>query len=573
MGVFGDVWDWSKKAAGDAVGAVGDSLGRVTGADGGYERKEHKINADKFGNEHGSRTRDELIGARTHTAGRQAPQATAAQRSAIATYGGAQIANNERSADVRLGPAAQGSAVKGYAKESSAAQINRQDEEFRRGQTKLVGQLQEAAEGRGPSLATMQLRQATDRNVAQQMGASAALGGNSALALRNAANNTVTANRQAGIDSAHMKVQEQLAARQQLGSVLAEGRGQDINVNTSQAGFNQQTNLANQSAHNQFGLANMDAANQFGMKNMDALNQFALEQGRMTQQNQQFNAGQTNSTNVAQAGLLQQAGLASMDAYNTMYGQNFSADQSTRIANLDAKLKQGQLNDDQYRALLAMEMAQNEADRQAAMEYERMAAAQASDNNKSDERAYEASTQRQKDTASAVLDFFTAKGAASAAGGSKTSDEKSKADIKPMSSMPDRTAAPKGAVWSPELGHLASPSEATAARQSAHNDTNTEHAGDAKSKAFRTPEELAAMQPKSSEDDFRDKLSSLGSSGDKKKKASPEPMKQNGVPDFGSGGRASFAQYLSQYGNAVSDPGAKSDMRDLSRALKKKGGR
>lgn len=122
-------------------------------------------------------------------------------------------------------------------------------DQVRARQMTLADQLTAQAAGQGPSLATMQLQQATDRNLAQSMAAAASMrGASGGLGLRNLNQQQTALQGQAARDSAMARMQEQLSAREQLSGVLNGTRTQDIGLATSQAGLTQSANLANQQA-------------------------------------------------------------------------------------------------------------------------------------------------------------------------------------------------------------------------------------------------------------------------------------------------------------------------------------
>lgn len=100
--------------------------------------------------------------------------------------------------------------------------------EFREGQITLAQQLAQQAAGQGPSLANLQLQQATDRTLSQALAQQASAGLNPALAQRGLLQQTSQIGQQAAGQSAQLALQEQLAARQQLGGVLGAGRAGDV---------------------------------------------------------------------------------------------------------------------------------------------------------------------------------------------------------------------------------------------------------------------------------------------------------------------------------------------------------
>lgn len=146
------------------------------------------------------------------------------------------------------------------AKLGQAATINqKQQDQFRRGQLDLAYQLQQQAAGKGPSLAQSQLRQGTDRNLAQAMAMAGSGRGNSALQMRQLGQQRAMIGQQAGQQAADLRMQEQMAAQQQLAGVLSGGRGQDIGLATDQANLKQQRML-NQGQLQQQAAANNQAA-------------------------------------------------------------------------------------------------------------------------------------------------------------------------------------------------------------------------------------------------------------------------------------------------------------------------
>jgi len=341
-------------AIGSGISSADDDVG-----DDAYERK-REINKGAFDNPYGAASRGEVDMHLNSVGGRTAPAMGAAQQGQVATYGGAYLAPWQKSNEVSIGAASTTRAVEGQ-----SARINRDDAQFRAGQQGLAKDLTEAAAGRGPSLASMQLQGATDRNIKGQLAVAATQRGNPALAQRNAAFAAAVANRQAGIDSAQLRVSEQLAARQQLAGVLGQGREQDIGVNTAQGGFDQGMNVANLQASNQTNLANLDATNRF-----------LMQQGSMNLQNNQFNAASLNSRNLSQAQMEQEAELSNMRARNEMYGRNAELQQGANIQNLQSQLQTMGMNDAQIRYLLSQKYSMDEQNRQAQIDYERMATGQ-----------------------------------------------------------------------------------------------------------------------------------------------------------------------------------------------------
>jgi hypothetical protein len=114
-------------------------------------------------------------------------------------------------------------------------------------QQQLASALLDQSSGRGTNLANQQLQQATDLNNQQGAGLIASQKGiNPALAARLAAQNTAQNNQKAALDSGTLRMQQQLGAQQQLGSLygsMAQQNLQNQNIlQNAQAAQNQAIN-------------------------------------------------------------------------------------------------------------------------------------------------------------------------------------------------------------------------------------------------------------------------------------------------------------------------------------------
>lgn len=117
---------------------------------------------------------------------------------------------------------------------------------FRDNQSNLISRLEAMSRGEGPSLATETLKQATDRNMAQQSSVAAGGRGNAALAQFTAANNMGRLGQQASGDAATARIAEQQMALQQLGSNINAGRQSDegnSQFNATATNFRDRDNL------------------------------------------------------------------------------------------------------------------------------------------------------------------------------------------------------------------------------------------------------------------------------------------------------------------------------------------
>lgn len=115
---------------------------------------------------------------------------------------------------------------------------------FRNNQRDMIRRLEAMSQGKGPSYAGMQFRQATDQNMAAQS-AMAMSGRGGPMASLNAANNMGMLGTQAAQGSAMARVKEMEMAQQQLGLSLHSARGMDEQMNQFNANEQNQTALAN----------------------------------------------------------------------------------------------------------------------------------------------------------------------------------------------------------------------------------------------------------------------------------------------------------------------------------------
>lgn len=218
---------------------------------------------------------------------------------------------------------------------ANAAQINTDPQaEIRAAQTGLVSGLQSAIAGKEPSVAEIMLRNATDRNVANQYAlAQAANGMNTGLAQRTAMINAAEMNQTAVMQQAILRAQEIASARGQLAGVTDSTRGADIGLATNQAGLQQQTSLTNTGALNTANLTQAQIAA------AQATQQAQLQQGAS-----QFNAGQANDAASQQAQLQQAAALANQQAALGASTTSTTLAQQAAIANSAAQNQTYQTN-------------------------------------------------------------------------------------------------------------------------------------------------------------------------------------------------------------------------------------
>jgi hypothetical protein len=115
---------------------------------------------------------------------------------------------------------------------------------FRENQRDMITRLEALSRGQGPSLATEQMKMATDRAQSQQS-AMANSGRGGPMAAMTAANNSALLGANAGQASMQGRIQEQQMALQQLGLSLHGARGADEANNQFNANEQNQTSLGN----------------------------------------------------------------------------------------------------------------------------------------------------------------------------------------------------------------------------------------------------------------------------------------------------------------------------------------
>jgi hypothetical protein len=112
--------------------------------------------------------------------------------------------------------------------------VSNVDPAFRNYQLGLAQQLQAQATGQGPSLAQLQLQQATDRGLQQSLGAiRSATGANAGLAARTASLAGAQQLGQMGAQSGILRLQEQQQAQNALAGLAGQGRQGDIATDQS----------------------------------------------------------------------------------------------------------------------------------------------------------------------------------------------------------------------------------------------------------------------------------------------------------------------------------------------------
>lgn len=247
----------------------------------------------------------------------QAGTATAQQIGAIERAQAERVAAIERVQGVNVqGAPAVSSGGPVIAERAAATTLDpSQQVEFRENQKTLLGYLTGAIDGTAPSVAKLQLDAATQRNAANQLGlaSAASRGGNSALALRTAANNIGMLNQRAAADAALLRATEVATARGQYGEVANSGRVTDVS-------------MAGQDASLKTGVSQTNA--QLGT-------QANITGATLAQKASEATANNTISTNNLQAQLAQAA--------QTTNANNYLAQQTTN-ATLGTQVNLGNAN-------------------------------------------------------------------------------------------------------------------------------------------------------------------------------------------------------------------------------------
>lgn len=169
--------------------------------------------------------------------------------------------------------------------------------QFRTAQQGLLQQLGGVASGQQAGAGEMAVNRQVGQGVAaQQALARSVRGGSAGLAQRGAARNASSLAVDGAGAAQQAALQDQTAARGLMAQLASDGRAQDIGLATSQAGMQQQANLANMDAQNQriFQQAGLDQAT--SLANMQA----RLQQTGMNDQAALAYLGQLYGMNQAE---------------------------------------------------------------------------------------------------------------------------------------------------------------------------------------------------------------------------------------------------------------------------------
>lgn len=143
--------------------------------------------------------------------------------------------------------------------------------EFAPQQLNLANTLSDRVSGKSPSVAELQLKQTTDRNLDQALSLGASTGGRDvANTSRLISRNLGDINQQAVGQASLLRAQEQRDAENAYAGLLATGRGQDFQEAQTTADFQQKAGFANQATAAQIGISQAGLEKDVGISNQQA---------------------------------------------------------------------------------------------------------------------------------------------------------------------------------------------------------------------------------------------------------------------------------------------------------------
>lgn len=192
--------------------------------------------------------------------------------------------------------------------------------QFRQRQMDLGQALWDQSMGNGPSVAGSQLQQSTEMNLQAALAqAASGRGGNLGAMQYQLGANRANIQQQAAQGLAQARIQEQMAARAQLGDVLNAGRGADIGLAAQTAQLGQQNNQFNAGLAQQAAGMNLQMGVQQEQFKQQKLNELMLaglgyDQARAQAdlQARQFGADLFNRSQLGVSGLNMQGGQQAM---------------------------------------------------------------------------------------------------------------------------------------------------------------------------------------------------------------------------------------------------------------------
>lgn len=245
---------------------------------------------------------------------------------APATVGPAAQATAATATAPTVGPAAQATAATAgkTAVDQTAANGTRTQQED------AISNLVAAANGTKPSAAELQLKQSTDRAVANQLALASAVQGRSVGgALKQASDQAGAITAQGDSDAAILRAKEQADARAALSSTLQGVRGQDIDVASTDATLGNAVNITNANNATSVGQTNAAGQNTLTGKQADVSSAAGITNANNATNVSQTNTSETNKLISQQADIGMKTALA--DADNQLKARGLDDDQRAKI--------------------------------------------------------------------------------------------------------------------------------------------------------------------------------------------------------------------------------------------------
>lgn len=205
-------------------------------------------------------------------------------------------------------------------------------------QSGLLGQLQAQASGQAPSIADMQMQKGMEANLAATRASLAsARGGTNPLLARQTMQTSADIQAKTAQDAAMAKLQEQMAAQNQLATVSGQARVQSFEEAAQQAQLQQQANLANMQSNLQRAIAQGQLTAQEASQIYQSETQKAMQNAQYQQQANMGNAN--NFLQAMQMGVNRDLGVSgqSLGAQQFDISQASAANQFNSKAAADAR--------------------------------------------------------------------------------------------------------------------------------------------------------------------------------------------------------------------------------------------
>lgn len=211
-------------------------------------------------------------------------------------------------------------------------------------QSGLLGQLQQQASGQGPSIADMQMQKGMEANLAANRAQLAsARGGTNPLMARQVLQTSADIQAKTAQDAAMARLQEQMAAQNQLATVSGQARVQSFEEASQQAQLQQQANLANMQSNLQRAIAQGQLTAQEASQIYQSETQKAMQNAQMQQQANMGNAN--NFLQAMQMGINRDLGQSGQ----LLGAQQFDIGQTAQANQFNAQARAQQAAQEQAR--------------------------------------------------------------------------------------------------------------------------------------------------------------------------------------------------------------------------------